>query len=114
MHTPNRLAQLRRTVDGLLKTAHQSMQRGDYLAAESSCKQALNEWRRASAPRSDESNIVTALGKCYEAQRKYELASELYMEVLPHFTGAAYDEVYNQLLYLNERMGTFHNKKDDN
>lgn len=114
MHTPNRFAQTRRSVETSLKSAQQSMQRGDYVSAENSCRQALNEWRRSSGPRSEESNIVQALGKCYEAQRKYEQAHELYMEALPHLTGSAYDDVYTSLLYLNERMGTFQGKKDDN
>lgn len=113
MQTPNRFSQVRRAVDALLKTAHQNMQRGDYPAAETTCKQALNDWRRASLPRSEENNIITALGKCYEAQRKYEQAYELYMEALPQFTGSVYDEVYNHLLYLNERMGTFQGKKNE-
>ena len=113
MHVPDRLSQLRRETDAALKSARQSMQGGDYVKAEAACQKALSDWRRASAPRSEESNIVATLGKCYEAQRKYEQAYELYMEVLPHLTGSAYDDVYTSLLYLNERMGTFQSKNDE-
>jgi lipopolysaccharide biosynthesis regulator YciM len=112
MQTPSGSSNVRRTVEAALKSARQSMQSGDYVKAESACKQALNAWR-ASGAKSEESNIVTMLGKCYEAQRKYEQAYELYMEALPHLTGTAYDDVYTALLYLNERMGTFKSKADE-
>jgi lipopolysaccharide biosynthesis regulator YciM len=113
MQIPNRLGHVRRAIEAALKSARQCMQSGDYVKGETVCKQALNDWRGASGPRSEESNIVTTLGKCYEAQRKYEQAYELYMEALPHLTGSSYDDVYTSLLYLNERMGTFQSKKDD-
>jgi thioredoxin-like negative regulator of GroEL len=113
MQTPNRSGHVRRAIEVALKSARQSMQRGDYANAESICKQALSDWRSASGPKAEESDIVTTLGKCYEAQRKYEQAYELYMDALPHLTGAAYDDVYSCLLYLNERMGTFQSKADE-
>lgn len=87
--------------------------RGDYAGAEKTIKGALDSWRAASAPRNEEAKIVLTLGKCYEAQRKYEDAYELYMESLNHLTGTAYDDVYSSFLYLNERMGTFTKKTND-
>lgn len=104
---------LRSKTAASLKQAQQSIAKGDYAAAETICKTALDDWRRASGPKSEENPIVTLLGKCYEAQRKYEKAYELYMAVLPDLKGAAYDEIYTSLLYLNERMGTFTKKSDE-
>lgn len=87
--------------------------RGDYVGAERVFKSILDTWRAASAPRNEEAKLVLALGKCYEAQRKYEDAYELYMQSLNNLTGTAYDDVYSTFLYLNERMGTF-TKKNKN
>jgi|ERR1700733_704354 tetratricopeptide (TPR) repeat protein len=113
MQTPNRSGHARRAIEVALKSARQSMQGGDYAKAEAVCKQALNDWRSASGSKAEEGDIVTTLGKCYEAQRKYEQAYELYMDALPHLTGSAYDDVYSCLLYLNERMGAFQSKADE-
>lgn len=84
--------------------------RGDYIGAEQICQTALKQWRSQGGPKAEEHKLVCALGKCYEAQQKYEPAYELYMEALPHLKGEAYDDVYTSLLYLNERMGTFTKK----
>ena len=92
--------------------AQKCIANGDYRAAEEKCKYTLDNWRRCAGPRAEENKIVSLLGKCYEAQQKYELAYELYMEALPHLKGSAYDDIYTSLLYLNERMGAFTTKKD--
>ena len=113
MHSSNNLSGLRRALDNALAQASQLIVRGDYAGAEQVCASALKQWRGASGPKTEESKIVGALGKCYEAQRKYELAYDLYMEVLPNLKGQAYDDVYTSLLYLNERMGTFTKKQND-
>jgi tetratricopeptide (TPR) repeat protein len=113
MYSPGNLSTLRKKTDASLNQAQQSIVKGDYASAESVCKKALDEWRRASGPKAEENKIVSLLGKCYEAQRKYEEAYELYMGVLPNLQGVAYDEIYTSLLYLNERMGTFTKKRDE-
>ena len=113
MYSPGNLSTLRRKTAASLKQAQQSVVKGDHATAETICKTALDEWRRSSGPKAEETPIVTLLGKCYEAQRKYEDAYELYMAVLPNLKGAAYDEIYTSLLYLNERMGTFTKKSDE-
>src|SRR5262249_48110966 len=113
MHSPSNLTALRKKTASSLRQAQQSIAQGNYDAAETICKAALDEWRRASGPKAEESSIVSLLGKCYEAQRKYENAYELYMQALPDLKGAAYDEIYTSLLYLNERMGTFSKKEEE-
>ena len=113
MYSPNKLATLRRSTDTALKQANQLITRGDYGKAEQLCQNALNEWRRSSAPKDEENKLVCALGKCLEAQYKYEQAYELYMASLPNLKGEAYDDVYTSLLYLSERMGTFRAKEED-
>jgi len=113
LYSPSNLTTLRKKTGASLKQAQQSIAKGDYATAETICKTALDEWRKASGPKSEEDSIVSLLGKCYEAQRKYENAYELYMETLPHLKGAAYEEIYTSLLYLNERMGTFTKKLDN-
>ena len=113
MYSPSNLTTLRKKTGASLKQAQQSIAKGDYAVAETICKTALDEWRKASGPKAEEDSIVTLLGKCYEAQRKYEDAYELYMGALPHLKGVAYDEIYTSLLYLNEKMGTFTKKSDE-
>jgi Tfp pilus assembly protein PilF len=78
------------------------------------CKQALDEWRRAGAPRADEGPLVSLYGKCLEAQHKYEAAYEVYTQALDPLTGDSYNDLYTSFLYLNERMGTFTKKEKDN
>ena len=104
---------LRREIDLALSQANLLISRGEYLKAEQLCLSALNQWQNASAPKSEEHKIVCTLGKCFEAQHKYQQAYELYMESLPHLKGQAYDDVYTSLLYLNERVGTFTRKEED-
>jgi hypothetical protein len=36
------------------------------------------------------------------------------MEALPNLKGEHYDDLYTSLLYLNERMGTFKQKDEQN
>lgn len=115
----NRPSSLRKIIEITLNQAQQCVLKGDYTAAETLSKKALSEWRGASAsgpgsPGAEESRIISLLGKCYEAQHKYEDAYALYMEALPNLKGTAYDDVYTSLLYLTERMGTFKNKADQN
>jgi tetratricopeptide (TPR) repeat protein len=110
MFSKDKSPNLRRATDGLLNQARQLIGKGDYQLAETICEKALNSWRTGSVPRSEEGRIVLLLGKCYEAQRKYEKAYDLYMESLKHLTGSTYDDVYSSLLYLNERMGAFEKK----
>lgn len=107
MHSQDRFSSLRRTTETDLDKGRKMILRSDYVGAERLFKTTLDNWRAASAPRNEEGKIVLALGKCFEAQRKYEDAYELYMESLNHLTGTAYDDVYSSFLYLNERMGTF-------
>ena len=114
MKSDPRFATTKRSVDGLLNRARQEISRSQHAVAEGFCKQALDEWRRAAAPRADEGPIVSLYGKCLEAQHKYEEAYELYMQTLDHLSGASYDEIYTSFLYLNERMGTFTKKQNDN
>jgi tetratricopeptide (TPR) repeat protein len=113
MFSSSNFAMIRRKTAASLKQAQQSIAKGDYATAEAICKTTLDEWRRASGPKAEENPIISLLGKCYEAQRKYEKAYELYMAVLPDLKGAAYDEIYTSLLYLNERMGSFTKKSDE-
>lgn len=113
MYSPSNAANARKRIDALLAQAQQCIVRGAYAEAEAKCKQALDDWRRSSGARSQESKMVSLLGKCYEAQHKYEAAYELYMEALPNLQGQAYDDIYTSLLYLNERMGTFRKKNDE-
>jgi len=86
----------------------------DYTGAQAILEQALQSWRSNSAPREEEATLVTALGKCYEAQHKYEQAYELYMESLKHLKGDAYNDVYSSFVYLNERMGAFTKQSTEN
>jgi tetratricopeptide (TPR) repeat protein len=111
MFSKDKSNSLRKTTDSLLNQAQQLIVKGDYARAEAVCAKALNDWRRSSGAKQEEGRIVTLLGKCYEAQHKYEQAYELYMESLKHLTGATYDDIYTNLLYLNERMGAFDKKK---
>ena len=113
MYSPNRLAGLRRSAEASLSQANQLITRGEYAKAEQLCQSALIEWRRSSGPKAEENRLVCVLGKCLEAQCKYEQAYELYMETLPNLKGEAYDDVYPSLLYLSERMGTFRKKEED-
>jgi tetratricopeptide (TPR) repeat protein len=110
MQRNDRFSSLRHTNEALLAQGKKLILKSDYAGAESVFKQALDNWRANSAPKNEEGRLIIALGKSYEAQRKYELAYELYMESLNHLTGQTYDEVYSSFLYLNERMGTFTKK----
>jgi tetratricopeptide (TPR) repeat protein len=111
MHAGNRFGPIRRATEALLARVQQFIVRGDYASAEKSAREALNNWRTAGAPKEEEGTLITTLGKCLEAQRKYEEAYELYMTALNCLIGAAYDEVYTNFLYLNERLGTFTDKR---
>ena len=113
-YSNNQFAALRKSTGDLCEQGRQLILKQDYGGAEAKFKRALKSWRDQSAPRAEEGGLVTALGKCYEAQRKYEQAYELYMESLKHLTGAAYDEVYTSFVYLNERMGSFTKKETEN
>ena len=101
----------RKSSDDLFKQAQQLVGQGQYEDAEALCRKALESLRAGSGSKQEVSRLITLLGKCYEAQLKYEQAYDLYMESLKHLSGAAYDDVYSSLLYLNERMGTF-SKRD--
>src|ERR1700681_1542114 len=103
----NRFASLRKSTKELCHQGQQLILKHDYLGAEAMFKRALQSWRSNSAPMEEEAAIVISLGKCYEAQQKYEQAYELYMESLNHLKGTAYDDVYTSFVYLNERMGAF-------
>ncbi len=105
------MSNLKRSTEQSIIKAQQLIARGEYSAAENIFKTALQNWRNNAAPKQEEGPLILGLGKCYEAQRKYEDAYELYMESLNNLTGKAYDDVYTSFLYLNERMGTF-TKKD--
>ncbi|MDX2105036.1 MAG: tetratricopeptide repeat protein [Candidatus Melainabacteria bacterium] len=111
MYGRDRFSTLRRQTSDMLAKAQTFMQRGDYAQAELMCKNALNTWRNSNAPRAEEAHIITFLGKCYEAQRQFQLAYDLYFEALPHLTGTNYDDVYTAMLYVSERMGTFSQSK---
>jgi tetratricopeptide (TPR) repeat protein len=112
---PNdRFTALRKNISLPLSRAQQMILRGDYAGAEAVYKDALKQWRSAAAPKAEEDQFIISLGKCYEAQRKYEDAYALYMEALNHLTGTSYDNVYTSFLYLNERMGTFVTKAPNN
>ncbi len=102
---------LKRKTEQSIVQAQKLIAGGDYAAAEQILKTALDVWRSSSGPKQDEGPLILGLGKCLEAQRKYEDAYELYMESLNNLTGKTYDDVYTSFLYLNERMGTF-TKKD--
>jgi tetratricopeptide (TPR) repeat protein len=110
MHAGNRFTPIKRATDERLARVQQFIVKGDYQNAEKLSREALTNWRAAGAPKQDEGALITTLGKCLEAQRKYEEAYELYMDALNYLTGAAYDEVYTNFLYLNERLGTFKDK----
>jgi tetratricopeptide (TPR) repeat protein len=110
MYAGNRFAPIKRATAALLARVQQSIVRGDYVGAEKMAKEALANWRAAGAPKEEEGALITTLGKCLEAQRKFEEAYELYMQALNYLIGDAYDEVYQNFLYLNERMGTFTDK----
>ena len=109
MYAGNRFAPLKRSTETLLLRVQQTIGRGDYAAAEKLAREALEAWRKAGAPREEEGKLIATLGKCLEAQRKYEEAYELYMQALNYLVGDAYNEIYTSFLYLNERMGTFTN-----
>ncbi|MBS1997236.1 MAG: hypothetical protein JSS86_13040 [Cyanobacteria bacterium SZAS LIN-2] len=111
MHSGHRFVPARKAIEALLLRAQGLLARGDYAAAEALAAQALNDWRAAAAPREEEGELVSTLGKCLMAQRKYSQAYDLYMPALSYLTGAGYDEVYANFVYLNERMGTFHDSK---
>lgn len=112
MLPPQKLAALKRNRDLRLAQAGGHIACGRHNQAENLLRTALDEWRREGAPQSEEGPIVGQLGKALEGQRKYEEAYELYMQALNYLTGAAYDELYSQFLYLNQRMGTFDKKQD--
>jgi tetratricopeptide (TPR) repeat protein len=114
MYSPNKITNLRRTTEKMIMQVNQLIARGDYVSAEQMCREALKQWRHAAGPKSEEHLLIGPLGKCLEAQHKYEPAYELYMEALPNLKGEAYDDIYTSLLYLSERMGTFNKKNDDN
>src|SRR5271154_4736234 len=99
----NRFTSLRKSTEELCQQGRQLVLRHDYLGAEAIFKRALQSWRSNSAPKEGEAAIVISLGKCYEAQRKYEQAYELYMESLKDLKGDAYNDVYTSFMYLNER-----------
>jgi len=102
---------LKRTTASLTAQGNQQMAGGNYVYAEQFFERALKEWRGGGGAKADEGELITQLGKAYEAQRKYEPAYELYMQALNYLTGAAYDEVYSNFLYLNEKMGSFSKKE---
>lgn len=106
-YNKGRFTSLRKTTDDLFNQAKQLVGQGQYGSAEALCRKALESWRSAAGAKQEEGRFITLLGKCYEAQLKYEQAYDLYMESLKHLTGSSYDDVYTSLLYLNERMGTF-------
>lgn len=114
MYQPNKLANLRSITEKTAMQVNQLLARGDHVGAEQLCRDALKQWRQASGPKTEEFLLVSPLGKCLEAQHKYEQAYELYMEVLPNLKGEHYDDLYTSLLYLNERMGTFKQKDEQN
>lgn len=111
MQGRDRHSSIRRSTSDMLAQAQTLMQRGELPKAELMCKNALNTWRNSGAPRSEEAHIISFLGKCYEAQRQYQLAYDLYFEALPHLTGSNYDDIYTAMLYVTERMGTFSQSK---
>lgn len=111
MQGRDRHSSIRRQTADMLAKAQTLMQRGDFAQAELMCKNALNTWRNSGAPRAEEAHIITFLGKCYEAQRQYQKAYDLYFEALPHLTGSNYDDIYTAMLYVTERMGTFNTTK---
>ena len=113
MHAGHRFAPLKRATEALLARVQQSILRGDYATAEKLAQEALQAWRVGGGPREEEGKMVSVLGKCLEAQRKYEEAYELYMQALNYLVGDSYNEIYTSFLYLNERMGTFTNNKKD-
>jgi tetratricopeptide (TPR) repeat protein len=112
MYSPNKNQSLRRTTEKMVAQINQRIAAGDYVSAEQICREALNQWRLAAGP--EEHLLIGPLGKCLEAQQKYEQAYELYMEALPNLKGEAYNDTYTSLLYLTERMGTFNKKEEQN
>jgi tetratricopeptide (TPR) repeat protein len=110
MQLPQKLANLRRNRDGKLQEAQRVVCQGRYLEGEEMLLPALELWRRDGGPKQEEAPLILLLGKCYEGQRKYVEAYELYMKALGYLTGEAYDDVYSQFLYLNEKMGAFDRK----
>ncbi len=113
MHGRDRHSSIRKSTSDMLAKAQAFMQRGDYAQAELMCKNALNTWRNSGAPRSEEAHIISFLGKCYEGQRRFEKAYDLYFEALPHLTGTNYDDIYTAMLYVTERMGAFKPKEKE-
>jgi tetratricopeptide (TPR) repeat protein len=114
MYSPNKNQSLRRTTEKMVAQINQRIAAGDYVSAEQICREALKQWRHAAGPKSEEHLLIGPLGKCLEAQQKYEQAYELYMEALPNLKGEAYNDTYTSLLYLTERMGTFNKKEEQN
>jgi len=110
MYGGQTFTQIRRATQDKLARGLLMLQRGDYTAGETMARETLTAWRCASAPRQEEAPLVVLLGKCLTAQKRYEEAAELYIQALAYLTGEAYDEVYTNFLYLNERMGTFAEK----
>ena len=110
MLTPQNLARLKRARDQNMGEVQRLMGQGRYLEAEEYLKPLLDDWRKEGGPREDEYQMISQLGKCLEGQRKYVEAYELYMKAINYLTGAAYDDIYSQFLYLNEKMGAFDRK----
>jgi len=110
MIQPQRLASLRRNRDMVLHDSQRLIGQGRHLEAEEILKPCLEEWRKEGAPKQEEHKLIILLGKALEGQKKNVEAYELYMKALNGLTGEAYDDVYSQFLYLNERMGAFDKK----
>lgn len=107
-----KLMKMKQARDLKLSQAQQLIGRGRYPEAETAMQQILKEWRQEGGPKEEEHSIILPLGKSMEAQRKFVEAYELYMNALNSLTGQAYDEVYSQFLYLNQKMGAFDKKPD--
>lgn len=112
MLPPQKMATLVRNRDGKIENARRFLASGRYPEAERILRETLSDWRREGGPKTDEGGLIGELCKALEAQRKYEEAYELYMETLNNLSGTAYDELYSQFLYLNQRMGSFDRRQD--
>ncbi len=112
MLIPQKLARLRQAREQILHEGQLQISRGRYPEAEAILNKGLAEWRREGGPKEEEHLFILPLGKSLELQRKKVEAYELYLKALNNLTGAAYDEVYDQFLYLNQSMGAFDKKPD--